>query len=125
MKKIIVLILLLMSCMLSYNIVTASPDSRLFRIKVNAVDWVNSIGISKADYQEKLKNKTAELESYEKALAWAEEEVVKMENTSGPVCPRTGTASKFTVTNDPRSEIKEHISKVKEEIAYLQDKIKD
>jgi hypothetical protein len=123
MKKTLVIIMFLAVSLVSYNIVTASPDSRLFEIKRSAVDWINSIGISKADYEEQLKNKTAELEAYEQALTWAEEKIAQMENTRGPVCPKTGESSKFTVTGDPRSEVREKISKLKKEIAYLQTKI--
>jgi cell division protein FtsL len=125
MKKIAILVLFAAAGILTYNIVIASPGSMLYQVKKRTVDWVESIGISKSDYQEQLNYKTAELAEYEKALAWADEEVVKMENTSGPACPRTGIASTYKVTGDPRPQIRQHIDDLKTEIATLNEKIKD
>ena len=93
--------------------------------KLKIPEEVQSRVMSKADFQEKINDKTAELKEYEKALAWAEDEITKSENAPAPICAQTGKPMKYVLSHDPRPEIKEQINKLKEEIADLRSKIKN
>lgn len=115
-------ILVLLVAIAGFYFFPASPDSRLSHIKSNVFGSLESIGKSKADFQEELRNKTVELEAYEQALVKVEDDIRRME-ANIPTCPRTGQKGTLTITQDPRPELNERISKVKGEIAFIKNKI--
>ncbi|MFA5074228.1 MAG: hypothetical protein WC539_10085 [Nitrospirota bacterium] len=117
-------ILALFFIIVIFYFLPASPDSRLSQIKSSVFGSFQSIGKSKADFREELKNKTAELEAYENALVKVEEDIRRME-ANIPTCPRTGQKGTLTITQDPRPELHERINKAKEEVASLKKRIGD
>ena len=120
MKTLFCLLLISIS---GYYFFSAAPDSRLGQIKVSVLDSIGSIGKSKVDYEEEVRNKTAELEAYEKGRSQMEADFVKME-ADLPTCPITGQKSVFTTKPQVPAEVIERIDKLKAEIAVLKTKTK-
>lgn len=122
MKKIIFLIIIIIA---GYYFFTSSPDSRAGAFKNHALeklDSLASIGKSKADYEEELRAKTAELEAYEAGRQKMEEDFVKME-ANLPTCPKTGQKAVFIEKPKVPQEVIDKIDKLKAEIAVLKTKV--
>lgn len=119
MKKVVLVLIIGVLALYFYP---TSPDSFLSQIKSSILGVLQSTDKSRSEYAEVLRNKTAELESYEKALEKAEEYIRTME-ANAPNCPKTGQQGSFRLTQDPRQELNEKISRLKEDIAFLKSKM--
>jgi chromosome segregation ATPase len=100
------------------------PDSRLSGIKNIIFASFQSTQKSDANYQEELQKKNAELKAWEDGIVKFDETIRKLE-ANAPICPITGQKQTLVVTKDPRPEMQEKITKLKEEIELLESKMND
>ena len=93
MKKIFFFLLII--SIAGYSFSFTVPDSNLWQIKVSAMNSLESINKSKADYEVEPRNNTAKLEAYETGRSKVEEEFIKRDADLS-ASPITGQKLVFT-----------------------------
>jgi len=102
----------------------ADQDSSLARIKTDVLEWFESIGKTRADFEAELQLKNLELEIQRRMRAELEKRFRKREGNA-PFSEGTGKKIIQKRMDDLRPQLDEKIRKLKEEIATLESRIEE
>ncbi|MBI2411982.1 MAG: hypothetical protein HYV24_02065 [Deltaproteobacteria bacterium] len=125
MRKIFYGAVLLTGAVVALYFLPVRQDSALYGIKSFVVEKGASIRMSRAssaDIQQELHYKKEELRAYEDAIIKIDAADEQM-RADAPVCPTTGEKAIVTISSDPRTDLREKIQRLENEIAALESRI--